>query len=135
MTTASPYLFFDGNCREAMNFYKGCFGGSLEVMTYGDSDPSAMAAIKDKIMHSFLSKGAFGLMGSDSYESKPLLGENVQIGIGCDTVPEIEALFKALSEKGKVDYPLADAPWGAKFGSLTDRYGVKWLLNCETGKK
>ena len=127
-----PYLFFDGNCREAMNFYQRCFGGKLELMTFGDSpDQDTFAdAAKDAIMHGSLNEGDFCLMASDHPNGTPVSGDNAHLNVQCETKPETDKLFGALSEGGKVTMPLADAFWGAYFGCLTDKYGIHWMLNC-----
>ena len=130
-----PYLFFNGNCRDALGFYKRCFGGDLQVMTYGDAPEGACAggvdpSAKDKVMHGCLSDGAFSLMASDSPMGKQAMGDNVHLTIQCETIPEIRKLFKALGDGGEIKMPLADTFWGAHFGMLVDRFGVHWMLNC-----
>lgn len=131
-----PYLFFNGNCREAMNFYKSCFGGDLQVFTYGDAPPDAHMkdAAKDAIMHSTLIKDSLVIMASDSPGGAANPGINIHLSIDCETMAEIESLFKALSQQGKIDQPLADTFWGAHFGMLTDKFGIHWMLNCHLKK-
>ncbi len=128
-----PYLFFNGNCRDAMGFYRQCFGGKLELVTYGDApDPgSASPADKDKIMHACLTQGDFCLMASDNCQGVPVMGDSVSISVHPETVAETDKLFAALSDGGKVTMPLADMFWGAYFGMLVDRFGFQWMLNCK----
>ena len=83
-------------------------------------------------MHAHLQGGSAVLMASDTMPGHPLRqGSNIHINVDCDTVEEIERLFKAFSEGANVTMPLADQFWGAKFGMLTDKFGVNWMFNCE----
>lgn len=135
MSKVTPYLFFTDNCREALKFYQSCLGGELEIMTYGDAQGDACSlASRDKVMHGCLKKGGMLLMASDDPVAPPVPGTNVQLALNCESLVEIESTFAALSHGGKADYPLHDAFWGACFGTLTDRYGVRWLLNFEKKK-
>lgn len=144
MQTLVPYLFFNGNCREAMNFYKDCFGGKLELMTYaeapdegscaeGDGQSAKMSA-QDKIMHGCLTRDNFTLMASDNPMGAPIAGDNVSISVHCETVPQTQKLFSALGEGGQITMPLTDTFWGAHFGMLIDRFGFRWMLNCPLKK-
>lgn len=141
MKPVTPYLFFDGNCREAMEFYKSCFGRKLEVMTYaaapGDAPcpGSDVKPDKDKIMHACLTEGTFSLMASDNPVSAPVTGDNIHLSIECDTIPEIQKLFKALGDEGVIKMPLEDTFWGAHFGMLVDKFGTHWMLSCPLENK
>ncbi len=128
-----PYLFFNGNCREAMNFYKTCFGGDLEIMTYAEAPEKneSMKGNEDDILHSSLRNGPFGIMASDWPGNEAKQGNNVQLNIDCASIEEIEKLFKALSQGGKIVQPLADTFWGARFGMLIDKFSIHWMLNCQ----
>lgn len=133
-----PYIFFNGNCREAMNFYKECFGGSdLRLFTYGDAPPNESSmknAPKDAVMHCSLTKGSMTIMASDWPEGGANQGNNINLNIDCESMNEIQTLFKALSQGGKVTQPLGDTFWGAHFGMLTDKFGIHWMLNCQLQK-
>jgi PhnB protein len=135
MKPLTPYLFFDGICREAMEFYKSCFGGKLELMTYADAPEGNQCpggdieSAKDKIMHGCLTEGTFTLMASDNPISAPVTGDNIHLSVECSTMSEIQELFKALGDGGKVRMPLEDTFWGAHFGMLTDRFGIHWMLS------
>ncbi|MFP3921100.1 MAG: VOC family protein [Dichotomicrobium sp.] len=135
MTSLTPYLFFDGNCREAMEFYKSCFGGELTVMRYADAPEGGGCpeADRDKVMHACLTGGDVGLMASDNPTGTPTPGDHVALSIHCDTMADIQRLFKALGAGGKVIMPLADQFWGAHFGMLIDKYGFHWMLNHPLG--
>lgn len=126
-----PYLFFNGNCREAMNFYQQCFGGELEIMTYGDAPQqnNHPAGPENEIIHSFLKNDHFTLMASDWPNQGAKLGDNVQLNISCESLAEIEELFKKLTNGGKIIQSLSDTFWGARFGMLIDQFGIHWMLN------
>ena len=130
-----PYLFFDGNCREAMVFYQSCLGGKLDMQTYGQAPqgegcPEGEQPNADHIMHAMLSDGEFSMMASDNPMNKPVVGDNVSLCIECETKAQTEQWFQALSAGGNVTMPLADTFWGAYFGMLVDKYGFHWMLNC-----
>jgi PhnB protein len=127
-----PYLFFNGNCREAMEFYRACFGGKLEMMTYAQSpDPErCKPGDEDKIMHALLAEGDFALMASDNPVAAPAVGDNISLSAACVDGPATDRLFAALGEGGKVAMPLEKTFWGAYFGMLVDRYGIHWMLSC-----
>jgi PhnB protein len=141
MKPLTPYLFFNGNAREAMEFYKDCFGGKLEVMTYADAPEEACPGetkpaeeTKNKVMHACLTSGDLILMASDNPAGAPVAGDNVSLSIQPKDIPETERLFNALSEGGEVTMPLADTFWDAHFGMLKDKYGFHWMLNCPLEK-
>jgi PhnB protein len=136
MATTTPYLFFDGDCRRAMEFYKSCFGGELHVMGYGDAPgQECPPGAKDRVMHAALMDGAFRLMASDVPESDLKRGDNVHVCMDCDSLEQIEKVFPAVAQGGKVGQPLHDAFWGARFGMLTDRFGVHWMFVFDKSKK
>lgn len=129
----TPYLFFDGNCREAMEFYQSCFGGQLTLSRYSDAPEGAFGGEvvpdMEKIMHASLAGGEANLMASDNPMGAPRIGDNVALSLECETMDDIQRLFNALSEGGKVTMPLANAFWGDHFGMLVDKYGVHWMLS------
>lgn len=133
MASVTPYLFFDGSCREALGFYQACVGGDLELTSYGQAQGDACKlGDADKIIHGTLRNGPLVLMASDRADAKPTRGDNVCLSLRVDSAPELERTFSALSEGGTVAMPLHDAFWGDRFGTLLDRYGVLWML---TGPK
>jgi PhnB protein len=148
MKAFQPYLNFPGNTREAMTFYQKCIDGELFIQTAGELQlpPDKVDAMKkgdapmtrpdaDFVVHARLTKGAAVIMASDAIAGAPFTkGNNVWVNIDCDTVPEIEKLFAAFSEGGHVVMPLADQFWNARFGMLTDKFGINWMFNCELPK-
>ncbi len=131
------YLNFDGNCREAMQFYAKCLGAELQMTPFSDMPGNPAPQAKDRIMHARLTKGSSELlMASDTQPGMPFqLGSNFSVSVQCESVQEIDALFAALSEKGKISMPLQDTFWGARFGMLTDQFGIHWMFNFDHPKK
>ena len=132
------YLTFDGNCREAMKFYEKCLGGELHLMPFaeGAGKFDFPKEAKDRIMHARLTKGAAVLMASDSMPGHSCKkGDNFSVSISCESLSETERIFSALSEGGTVKMPLQDTFWNARFGMLTDRFGINWMLNFEKSGK
>src|SRR5687768_16212229 len=140
MARVSTYLNFPRTTEEAFNFYKSVFGGEFigEINRMGavppqEGVPPLAEADKNLVMHVALPiLGGHVLMGTNAPESMGFTlkhGNNVYINLEPDTRGEAERLFKALSEGGKVEMQLQEMFWGDYFGSLTDKYGVQWMLN------
>lgn len=134
MAQLNPYLNFDRNCREAMTFYRDCLGGELVLQTV--SEMPAMAAqmppeYADLILHSTLKSGDIQLMASDLNREKQVEGNTVHLCINCDSEDELTAFFSKLSAGGTIIDPLADMPWGARFGSFIDKFGKSWIFNWQ----
>jgi PhnB protein len=130
MAHLNPYLNFDGNCREAMNFYKECLGGNLSLQTVGESPLAAQMTpqSKDSILHSMLESKSLTIMGSDMVGGTFSNGNGYHLSLNCTSDDEINSLFTALARDGKVTEPIRIVPWG-KFGSLVDKFGKSWLFN------
>ena len=137
MKETITYLNFDGNCREAMRFYERCFGGELYIMPFSEAPGDFPKEAKERIMHATVTKdGSAILMASDTMPGMPFKqGNNFSICINCESPPELERLFSAVGEKGKVTMPLQDTFWGARFGMLTDQFGINWMFNFEKPKQ
>jgi PhnB protein len=132
MTNINSYLTFNGNCREAMTFYKDCLGGELNLQTIGESPVAATMPeqMKNSIMHSELRRDNIVLMGSDMCSDEGLVkGNSVSLLINCSSEEEINQLYEKLSVGGKRANPVQPTHWGALFGNLTDKYGNHWMLN------
>lgn len=133
MKATNVYLTFDGNCREAMTFYGKCLGGepSFTLASAGPPEIAAMAKdAPDRILHSELHSGPVVLMASDTMPGMRFHpGNNFSISITCDSLAEMERMFPALGEGGKVTMAMHDAFWGGRFGMLTDRFGISWMLS------
>ncbi len=130
--TLDAYLFFDGNCKEAMEFYKSVFGGELSLNTMKDT-PGTKPEDKDRIMHASLEGGDINLMASDSHTASPKMAK-VELSLSGTDEPKLTKMFKSLAGGGKVRMPLGKQSWGDTFGMLSDKYGVDWMVNIGTKK-
>lgn len=134
MTQIIAYLTFDGNCAEAMNFYKECIGGELMINTVGDTpmEGECGAANPGAVMHAQLSRGSLQLMASDMMGATELIrGNATALSLNCSSEDEIRTLFDGLSVGGSDISPLKVEFWGALFGMFTDKFGIRWLLNFD----
>jgi PhnB protein len=128
----TPYLMFDGKCKDAMTFYQQVLGGDLQLTTYGQTDPSTPAADKDKVIHARLESGATVIMASDSGKGIPVKdGDDVWLSLQCGPASEVDALYAKLAQGGETPQPPHDAFWGTRFGMLVDRFGVQWMLSSD----
>lgn len=131
-----PYLFFDGQCEAALNFYAQCLGGQIAVLhRYGGSPMEAQLPPewKHKVMHATLDAGGQRFMASDRMPGQPFGGHagfSMSVNLPKDPVRG-ETVFKALATGGMVTMPFALTFWGAHFGMLVDKFGVGWMVNCE----
>jgi PhnB protein len=142
MARVNTYLNFPRNTEEAFNFYKSVFGGDfggMGIAHFGDIPaqegmPPLAENDKNLVMHIELPiTGGHVLMGTDAPESMGFrvnFGNNVHISLEPDTRAETKRLFDALSADGKITMDLQDMFWGAYYGSVTDKYGVQWMVNC-----
>lgn len=127
-----PYLNFSGDCEEAFKFYEQCLGGKIEFkMTHGESPMAGQFPPEwsGKIMHISMRVGDRMLLGSDAppqYYHKP---QGLTVSISVNDVAEADRIFAALAEKGNVTMPIAQTFWSPKFGMVTDRFGIPWMVN------
>jgi len=133
MPQINAYLTFDGNCREAMTFYRDCLGGELNFMTVGETPIADQMAplAPESIMHSCLKNGSLVLLGSDVGCNGKSQSSAVSLMIDCESEAQINELFEKLSEGGQVLCPLEDTFWNAKFVAFKDRFGFGWNLNYD----
>lgn len=140
MARVCTYLNFNGNTEEAFNFYKSVFGGEFNggIQRLGDAPPHEGMPVLDEatkklILHIELPiLGGHILMATDAPESmgfKLVTGNNMHISLEPDNREETQRIFDALSAGGEVTMPLKDMFFGSFFGSLTDKYGINWMLN------
>lgn len=134
MSPISPYLNFSGNCREAMTFYKECLDGELSLQTVADSPIATQcpAAMQSQILHATLTKGELLLLGSDMNGPDGYVkGNNIAISLHCRSEDEIHRFYSSLSAGGHIIDPLGVKFWGALFGVVTDRFGIRWMFNYD----
>jgi PhnB protein len=126
----NPYISFDGNAREAMEFYHSVFGGDLTVSTFGEFG-APDAVIADKVMHAMLvtDKG-YALMASDTPPGMTHTpGGAITVSLSGDDADDLRAYWQKLADGGSVSLPLEKQMWGDEFGQCTDRFGVSWMVN------
>ena len=137
--TLDTYLHFNGNCREAFEFYREVFGGEftvIETFANGPDDFEVAEDERDDIMHVSLPIGSSVLMGSDmpSRFGPANMGNNFSISCSTRSREETDALLARMSEGGTVTMAPADMFWGSYFGSCSDKFGINWQFSCEHKK-
>ncbi|TAK75261.1 MAG: VOC family protein [Dehalococcoidia bacterium] len=130
-TQLNPYLSFRDDARQAMDFYREIFGGTLTVSTFAEFHASPDPGEGEKVMHAALeAPNGITFMASDTpngMEYRP--GSNISMSLSGDDEKVLRGYFERLSAGGTVTMPPEKAPWGDTFGSCTDRFGVNWLVN------
>jgi PhnB protein len=136
MTKLNPYISFKDSARQAMEFYKGVFGGTLTMSTFKDYHMSQDPKEENNIMHAMLvADNGITLMASDTpshMEYKP--GASISISLSGEDEAELTGYWKKLAEGATIGEELKKAPWGDMFGMLTDKFGINWMVNI-AGKK
>lgn len=131
MTRLTPYLLFDGTCREAMEFYKSVFGGELMLTKVKDSPArDQMPAFQqEKVLNAHLESGGLEISASDwlALNGKPIRGNTVCLFLSGGTFPDLKAAFDKLSQGAEVTHPLKEVFFGV-YGDLNDRFGVRWMF-------
>jgi PhnB protein len=127
----NAYLNFRNNAREAMEFYREVFGGTLTLSTFGENHASSDPAEDSLVMHSQLDgDNGIVVMASDlpaRMDYRP--GNNFSMSLSGDDEALLSRWYERLADGGTVTMPLEKAPWGDTFGMCLDRFGVSWLVN------
>jgi len=130
----NPYLTFNGNCKDAMNFYRDILGGEFDggMKTYaegGDHFPYKQEDA-DKIMHAHLKTEGFSILASDNMgdEFPFIQGNNFSMSLNIDK-DKAQNTFDSLGKDGKTIMPFAEVFWGGKFGMLVDQFGIQWMVS------
>lgn len=132
----NPYLFFSGNCEEAMEFYKSVLGGELTISYYEEGPVDAHAEakanaekMKGKVMHAML-EGELKIMASDSpFSAETVKTGQISLSLGGEDEQKLTKIFEALADGGTIKSPLKKEFWGDTFGMLTDKFGIDWMIN------
>ena len=130
----NPYLVFNGQCEAAIRFYEQCLGGKVEtVIPFGDTPASehVPAEWRKKIMHATLIVGGQVLMGSDAPPDRYRQPQGMSVSLNIEQPAEAERIFQALATDGHITMPMQETFWAARFGMVTDRFGIPWMVNCE----
>ena len=133
----TPYLNFNGNCREAFDLYARVLGGKIEfVQTFGESPMAAETPPdkKDHVMHESLRIGETWIMGSDAPTDQFQPAQGTQISIHADDAAQADRIFAGLAEGGQVIMPIGETFWAERFGMLVDKFGIPWMVNFDGNK-
>jgi PhnB protein len=133
----NPYVMFNGQCKEAFQFYERVLRGKiLFMMTYGESPAKDQMppATHNLVIHATLSLDDQLIMASDTPPDRYEKPQGLYISLHFTDVGEGEKVFKALSEDGNVQMPFEKTFWADRFGMCVDRFGIPWMVNCETPK-
>jgi PhnB protein len=123
MQATNPYLYFDGNCGEAMSFYAKCLGADPPCLTMQEE-------AANRVLHGEIHAGPLTLMACDVPPgARFTAGNNFSISISCESEEELERLYGQMAEAGEITLALHVAFWGGKLGIVTDRFGVSWMLS------
>jgi|SRR6476660_3915615 PhnB protein len=136
MQQLDTYLMFDGQCEEAFKFYAEVLGGKIEGMMTFEGSPAAGsvpagAEWGKRILHTRLTAGKSALMGSDCPPGHFQKPQGFAVSIGVKDVAEADRIFNALADRGNVTMPIAETFWSPRFGMVTDRFGIPWMVNAE----
>ena len=125
----NPYISFNGNAREALEYYRDVFGGDLTINTFAEFGMAD--AGPDKVMHGQLvTTDDYCLMGADTPPGMPYNpGNNMTISLSGDNGDDLRRYFERLADGGSVTMPLEKQVWGDEFGQCVDRFGVPWMVN------
>ena len=137
MEAIVPYLLFNGNAKQAFDFYAKALGGTIVMSTtFGEAPAGACpAGQEDKIMHAVLQAGSLTLMTSDCPPEKATKeGDNISMSMNFSDSAQMDKTFAAMAEGGTVKMELQDTFWGARFGMLTDQFGINWMFNHDKPK-
>jgi PhnB protein len=133
MAQLNPYLTFNGNCRQAMEFYQASLGGELSIMAVKDSPMKDQipAEAQNAVMHSLLRSDSIILMASDQMTPGALVnGNTITLCVIGRSKAELEPFFTKLSDGGNVSQPLQETFFGA-YGALTDKFGINWMFQAD----
>jgi PhnB protein len=134
-TIVQPYLFFNGDCEQAVEFYRKAIGAQAgALMRFKDSPeptPPGMLApgYENKVMHTEFRVGETTIMASDGCGTEKTRFQGFSLALAVATEAEADRYFNALAAGGKVNMPLSKTFWSPRFGMLEDRFGIGWMIN------
>jgi PhnB protein len=128
----SPYLFFVGTCREAMNAYQSIFGGQLDIVTAAQMPDAPPEAPADAVMHAALTLPSGGILMASDDPSATEAGPKTGVSVSYSAVDTDDAarVFEALSKDGEVQMPIGPTSWSPAFGMCIDRFGTPWMVGA-----
>ncbi|HEX3659802.1 MAG TPA: VOC family protein [Acidobacteriaceae bacterium] len=127
----TPYLLFDGKCREAMEFYQLCLGGQLTLILVKDSPAKEQmpAFQQDKVLNAHLAADRLAISASDwlALNETPMRGNTVCLFLSGGTCQDLQTVFDKLAQDGDVTHPLKEIFFGV-YGALNDKFGMRWMF-------
>jgi PhnB protein len=139
--TIQPYLFFNGNCEEAIEFYRKALGAEVEMMMRFKESPEPQApgkvppGFENKIMHASFRIRQATVLASDGCSSDKASFEGFSLSLTVPDEKEADRVFAGLSEGGEVKMPLTKTFWSPRFGMVQDRFGVGWMIGVVTSEQ
>ena len=133
-TSVQPYLFFNGRCEEALEFYRNAVGAEVEMLSrFKDAPEPGMAqpGMENKVMHASFRIGETLVMASDGRGDGQPRFEGFSLSIIVPDEEKAASVFNALADGGKVTMPLEKTFWAPKFGMLEDKFGVGWMVSVQ----
>jgi PhnB protein len=134
------YMNFNGNCREAVEFYAQVFGTEKpQIMTFGDAPPNPKFSLPDEaknlVMHTMLNINGSNVMFSDIFPGSPFIaGNNISLSVISKNIEEVKSLFNKMKDGGTVVMDIQETFWSKCYGSLTDKFGIEWQFSYDNGE-
>lgn len=130
-----PYITFNGNCEEAVNFYQSILGGEAQILRFGDAPPNpnfpVNDTIKNLVLHAELRKDGQIIRFSDTFPGAPFSrGNSISFSLEFETQEEVRRVFDALSEGGEVEMAPQPTFFSPMYAKFSDKFGILWQLTC-----
>jgi PhnB protein len=132
----TPYIHFEGNCEEALNYYSGIVNGKVEIQSrYDNPAMKAPEHYKNKVLHGRLHFGDQAIFASDAFPDGRSIekGSNVALSLAVDSIENGKIIFDKLAKGGTVNFNFEKQFWGDWHGNLVDKYGIYWMVNYQAG--
>ncbi|AHF07101.1 VOC family protein [Desulfitobacterium metallireducens] len=131
-----PYINFNGNCEEAVNFYQKILGGEVQILHFKDAPPTpefpVQEHLKDLVLHAELRKEGHVIRFSDTFTGVPFTpGNTISFSLEFDTTEETKTVYEALSEGGQIEMVLQQTFFSPLYGKFVDKFGVHWQVSCK----
>jgi PhnB protein len=133
----NPYLLFNGNCREAFDFYQRTLGAKIESLLTPEGTPAEAHTppeARQSVLHGRILINGQSVMASDCPPDRYAAPQGFSIHLGYRTPEESERIFRALADGGEVRMPIQETFWAQRFGMLVDRFGIPWMVDCEKSR-
>jgi PhnB protein len=130
----NPYLFFNGNCEAAFKFYEKAIGAKIDALLTHANTPAEAHCLpewRDKVLHGRLLVNGEVIMAGDAPPDRYQQPQGFFVALHVKDTAEAERAFRALGENGKVQMPMQETFWAARFGMLVDQYGIPWMVNSD----